>query len=407
MRKMKRHFPLPKGDCVSQLPFRIAARLLALILACSPLALDLRSADGAEPKIAWPNFRNGPDLLGVTSEQLPNSLEKLWEYPTPDGTNSTAAIADGRAYIGALSGDLICFELKDGTVVWKYHSIESADPNEFAPGFAAPIGVTGDVAMGGDEDGTFHVVDRKTGKQRWTFKTNSIINGGPNVYKDSVLFGSRDGKLYRVRLDNGEKLWEFDAGGPINATPTIAGEYTFVTGCSEPYLLVVDLETGKLHKKISIDGRIIATAAYKDEILYFGTAEGDILALDWKNDRKVWQYSMPNQEQQIDSSPAVTDKLVVIGGPAKVLLGLNRETGKPDFTFPARAKFESAPVIAGDKIVAGGADRTLYLLTLEGKQLWKFSAGLPFKGSPAVGEGRVIIGTEGGDGRIYCFGPKP
>ena len=193
----------------------------------------------------------------------------------------------------------------------------------------------------------------------------------------------------------------------MNATPTIAGQYTFLTGCSEPYLLVVDLETGKLHKKISLDGRIISTAAFKGDILYFGTVEGKIYALDWKQEKVVWSHEVPNQDQQIDSSPAVTDKLVVIGGPGKFLIALDRESGKPAWTFPSRAKFEAAPVVAKDRVVVGGLDRNLYVLTLaDGKEVWKYNAGESFKGSPAVGGGRIVVATEAPAGRILCFGQR-
>lgn len=382
---------------------RLTALLTTAVLAGAAGAGD------APFKADWPNFRNGPALTGVTDDKLPDNFELLWEYPTADGSNSTPAIADGRVYVGTLAGDILCLELATGKKIWAHHSIVAKDPNEFAPGFAAPITITPELVLGGDEDGVYHAVDRKTGEGKWTFKTGTIINGGGNIYGDSVLVGSRDGKLYRLKLASGEKMWEFDAGGPVNATPTIAGQYTFMTGCSEPFLLVVDLETGKLHKKVPIDGRIIATAAYKDDLLYFGTAEGKVYALDWQKGEgeAAWTYAMPNQDQQIDSSPAVTDKLVVIGGPGKMLLGLDRKNGQPAWTLASRAKFEGAPVVAGDKVVAGGLDRTLYVLALaDGKPIWKYNAGQPFKGSPAVGGGRIVIATESGDGRILCFGAK-
>lgn len=383
--------------------------LALAIIALAPSGPIHAQEPAAALQADWPNFRNGPALLGVSSTPLPNQFELLWEYPTVDGTNSTPAIADGHVYIGALSGDLLCLDLATGKKVWAYHSIESKDPNEFAPGFAAPIGITADLAMGGDEDGVFHAVDRKTGVKRWTFKTGTIINGGPAIYQDSVLIGSRDGKLYRLKLATGEKMWEFDAGGPVNATATIAGQFTFMTGCSEPYLLVVDLETGKLSKKIAIDGRIIASIAFKDGLLYFGTAEGKICALDWQKGagEMVWTHEVPNQDQQIDSSPAVTENEVVIGGPGKIVLSLDRKTGKPLWTFPSRAKFEGSPVVSGDKVVVGGVDRTFYVLTLkDGKEVWRYGAGQAFKGSAAIGGGRVVIGTEAGDGRILCFGKR-
>jgi hypothetical protein len=39
-----------------------------------------------------------------------------------------------------------------------------------------------------------------------------------------------------------------------------------------------------------------------------------------------------------------------------------------------------------------------------GKQLKKIALNGPVSGSPAVAEGRLLIGTQGGT--IYCFGAK-
>ena len=40
----------------------------------------------------------------------------------------------------------------------------------------------------------------------------------------------------------------------------------------------------------------------------------------------------------------------------------------------------------------------------DGKEQWKFAAGAAVTASPAVGAGRLVIGTQ--DGAVYCFGEK-
>jgi len=50
------------------------------------------------------------------------------------------------------------------------------------------------------------------------------------------------------------------------------------------------------------------------------------------------------------------------------------------------------------------ADVTLpQLLNLtNGAKLWEFNAGAPLSASPAIANGRIVIGSQ--DGRLYCFG---
>jgi outer membrane protein assembly factor BamB len=40
----------------------------------------------------------------------------------------------------------------------------------------------------------------------------------------------------------------------------------------------------------------------------------------------------------------------------------------------------------------------------DGKLLWSHEVGRPVKCSPAVIEGKIVIGSD--DGSVYCFGTK-
>ncbi len=356
---------------------------------------------------SWTSFRNGPRQLGVAHTTLPDDLELLWEYDAPDGMTSTPAIAGGRVYAGVVGGNVFCLDLRTGGLVWSYRSIESEDPDEFAPGFQAPVTVSERLVLAGDEDGTLHAIDRKTGKQRWTFPTDGEVVGGATVVGNNVIFGSHGGRLYRLRLADGSVVWEFDTRGPVNASQAIGERYTFVTGCDQPILRVVDISTGQQHSEVPIDGLLIATPALVGDILYFGTSDGVVFALDWKAKQTVWRYSDPNRPFEIHSSPAVTGDLVIIGSRDKRMHAINRKTGKKVWTFATRAGIDSSPVVVGDRVYFGSGDKNVYGLTIaDGKPVWKYSAGQSVTGSPAVGEGHLVIGTDESDGRILCFGAK-
>jgi outer membrane protein assembly factor BamB len=63
-------------------------------------------------------------------------------------------------------------------------------------------------------------------------------------------------------------------------------------------------------------------------------------------------------------------------------------------------------VVCGNKVVTGSDDGRMYVLSLDqGKELWSYEIGQPVGSSPAVSDGKVVIGSE--DGSIYCFGAKP
>jgi outer membrane protein assembly factor BamB len=55
--------------------------------------------------------------------------------------------------------------------------------------------------------------------------------------------------------------------------------------------------------------------------------------------------------------------------------------------------------------VVGSDDGRVYLLSLDhGKQVWSYEIGRAVGSSPAVLDGKVVIGAD--DGLVYCFGGK-
>jgi FOG: WD40-like repeat len=363
-------------------------------------------ADSPDPKLdQWTTFRNGPHNHGLAQTQLPLSLEVKWSLETPDGTASTAVISGGRVYMGALCGDVYCIDLKSGEVIWTYKSIDEVEPNGFAPGFNAPAAIDDSRVYLGDDQGTFHVIDRQTGRRIWTAETGAEIVGGAQFYGDRVLFGSHDGLLYCHEAATGKLIWKTETKGPVNATPCLSEKYTFTTGCDQPILRVMDVETGQQVSEIPLGSLLIASPAIWDDILYFGTGDGIVYALDWKKKSIVWQFSIPGRDQQMASSPALTEELLVIGSRDKHVYCLERGTGTLKWSFKTRAKVDSSPVIAGDRVYFGSADRTVYGLDLKtGEPVWKTGVERSVTGSPAIAQGCLVIGTDSAKGKIFCFG---
>jgi outer membrane protein assembly factor BamB len=79
------------------------------------------------------------------------------------------------------------------------------------------------------------------------------------------------------------------------------------------------------------------------------------------------------------------------------------KTGKAAWTFATRARVDSSPIVAGNRIYIGGNDGKLYVLdTATGKSVFEFEAGGPLSASPAIADGRVVIGSQ--DGKLFCLG---
>jgi len=355
---------------------------------------------------SWASFRNGNAQLGIAHTTLPDELELLWEQELEYGIIATPAIAGGRAYVGALSGYLHCFDLRTGERLWKYRSIDSTDPDEFAAGFSGPPRVTDELVFAGDEDGVFHAVDRATGKRRWKFETGAEINGCGAILDDNIIVASFDSFLYCLKQGDGSVVWQFQTEDRINCSIAISGDSTFIAGCDE-HLRVIDIRNGEQQGDVRLGSPLIASPAVAGDILYVGTHASEVVAVNWKTQKLVWIFRDPKREQPYHASAAVTDDYVLVGGHDKQMHCLNRQTGEREWFFATRAQINSSPAVVGERVFFGSNDGNMYGLNLnDGAEVWKYNVGEDIMAGPAIGEECLVFGSDGTDAHVYCFGKR-
>jgi outer membrane protein assembly factor BamB len=341
----------------------------------------------------WPVFRGNALQTGAVKSALPETLEPLWTFPTKDSIESAPAVADGVVYVASQDEHLYAVDLMTGKEKWRY----KAGP--FKP---APSVHDGAVYVG-DSDGLFHCVDAATGKKRWTFETGAEIISGANFAGDLVLFGSYDQTLYCLTRE-GKKKWAFKTNGPINGSPAVAQGHTFVAGCDSS-VHVIDLATAKEVTAVDLGGQAAATAAVVGDKLFVGTMTNQVLGVDWKQGKIIWNFAPARRAQAFFASAALADNLVVVGSRDKRLYALEQKDGSEKWNFATLGHVDASPVIAGSRVYAGSLDGKLYVLDLAtGKQVQKIELDGPVTGSPAVAQNRLLIGT--GKGTLYCFGAK-
>lgn len=357
----------------------------------------------------WSSVRNGPAQRGVAESALTGDLSIRWEKDAPDGIVASAAIYDGRVYVGTLGGMFWCLDVVDGSEVWTTSS--TADDTGFRPGFTAPPTVTETAVFVGDEDGTFYCIDQKTGDVVWTKTTNDQIVGGATVVtvddENRVLFGSHDGTLYCVRASDGEEVWAFQTDGPVNCSVALASDdgtrRTFVAGCDE-LLRVIDVNSGEQVASMPLGSPLIASPAIAGKMLYVGSYAGVFNAIDWTKLESSWSASEERTGQPIHSSAVVTDTHVIVGGRDRNLRCYERSSGKPVWVVKTRSKIDSSPVVSGDRVYVGTGDkRILGVGVTSGEIEWEYAAGRPVTVGPAIADGCLVIGTEGPRGKFLCF----
>ncbi len=355
-----------------------------------PVAATTAAADN------WALYRGDPLSSGVARGQLAEQLALRWKFAVPKGAfEGTAAIVDGVVYIGDLDGAVYALSLETGEKKWEY-KVDS--------GFIAAPAVRKGLVYIGDYDGRFYCLEAGSGKLKWGFDTKAEIDASANFYQGNVLVGSQDATLYCLKSDTGELVWQHQIEDQIRCTPTVVEDRVFLAGC-DGKLHIVDLTDGKTVAQVEIGAPTGVTPAVLGDRVYFGTENGDFFGINWRSAEVEWTFQSQVGAQAYRSSAAVQEGLVTVGARSKRVYGLDPKTGQELWSFAAKKRIDSSPVIVGERVFVGSADGRIYgLRAKDGGKVWEYEAGGGFTGSPAVADGCLVIASD--DGVVYCFGGK-
>ena len=351
----------------------------------------------------WPVVRGDTFGTGVARRPVPDELDVLWKYPAGKDAafDATAVVVGGVVYVGDSVGTFHAVKLVDGKPVW-------AKPFKDAS-FGAGAAVDNGSIFVGDADGVVRCLAIADGAERWTKKLEGQVYAGPTPNGNDILFTCEAGTLTCHSKKDGKIRWVFHIEAPLRCTPTISAGRVVLAGC-DARLHVIDVANGKETDGVDIDGPTGSTPAMHDERVYFGTEGGTFYAVSISTDggkkpQVVWKYRDPQRNQPIRTAGAVSDQIVVYASQSKSIYGLDPTNGHEKWKESTRNRFESSPVIAGNRVVVATVTGKIQLLDVASHEVkWEYEAGGGFTASPAVVDGRIIIGNT--DGTLYCFGSK-
>lgn len=128
------------------------------------------SAFGVQHSRDWPTYRHDGRRTGGVATHVPAEIEECWSIDL--GGRLTQPVVVGGSAAGSGQG-----------VVY----VASKDTH------------------------TLHALDRKDGRELWTYTAGGRIDSPPTVYAGMVLFGSVDGRVHCLRASDGELVWRFRA----------------------------------------------------------------------------------------------------------------------------------------------------------------------------------------------------
>ncbi|MEX0608835.1 MAG: PQQ-binding-like beta-propeller repeat protein [Balneolaceae bacterium] len=264
-----------------------------------------------EEKIYWGSGDgNMYALNGITGK-----LE--WKYQTDDIIHASPVIADSSLYFGNYNGNFYSLDIENGDLLWRFRTIGDS---YFPKGEVQKAALVEDgTVYFGSRDYNIYALDAKTGRGKWNKKTGSWVISTPFAYKGQLFFGTSDSHLfYSTNKANGKINWEVPVEMRVYGS-AIAHEDIIYFGSFDGKMYGINYKTGavawefqtesskenyhrmfreeggfkegfvlygenylKSEKLIHALGSILSTPLIAENIIYFGSSDGKLYAINLK-----------------------------------------------------------------------------------------------------------------------------
>ena len=287
--------------------------------------------------------------------------DRMWLVEKGGSMVHIPLIKDGIVYFGSLNYIHYAVDTSNGEMVWRFKT-EGILQESY------PCYWNGKVYFG-SFDYNLYCLDAKTGEFRWKYKTFGEINSPPNAADGKIYFGSRDQNLYCVDAETGDLIWKFRTQDEVQSFPAIVdGKVMF--GSFDKNFYCVDTKTGRLNWKFRTQGEvyILSHILVKDGIVYFPSFDNNMRAVTIEDGKLLWKFRTGNYG--CVCSPVLYKERLYLTSRDGFLIDLTMD-GKELWRF-TRKDPVSIPDVFQDKIYIGCEDKNLYCLDMQGRVKWKF-----------------------------------
>ena len=195
-----------------------------------------------------------------------------------------------------------------------------------------------------------------------------------SIDKDNLYFGNSLGYLRVIDKKTAKLKWEYKTTSMLFSRPAVAGKVVALpTG--DKRLVWLDKKSGKVLSEVAAQGPYVADGVVADGVLYQGGYK-TFQAWDVKKMKLLWQYNEINNYCQAE--PFVGKDDVIFGAWDTNLRSLSRKTGALNWTWNngkstnLYSPGNVVPAVTEERVVIVAPDRNSTALDrVTGKQLWR------------------------------------
>lgn len=201
-------------------------------------------------------------------------------------------IENSTLYYGDWKGKVYAYNLDLGEELWRYKTYEKQLYKTFGQ-INTQLSINDNLLFFGGRNPELQVLDKNTGEKKWSYveKEGGWISGDPLLLNDTLFIGGSDNhEMFAFDAKTGKKYWTFEFLNNNFSKPLAYKNYLlFTTGDAysvygsskgRGYLYALNRLDGSIKNFTKIGGNLYSNILVKDDILYLGSADGNLYALD-------------------------------------------------------------------------------------------------------------------------------
>ena len=194
-----------------------------------------------------------------------------------------------------------------------------------------------------------------------------------------------------------QTLWVFSTNGQVWSSPIVANGVVYF-GSLDHHIYAVDAMNGSKIWDYTTGNHVYPTPAYSNNVIYVGSDDKNFYALNAQDGSLKWKFTTGGQVQ---SSAIVSNDIVYVGSSDHNFYALNTTDGAVIWKFTAGNSVISSPCLINGVIYVGSYDHNLYALNAQtGTEKWSFPTGSAIESSPVFGDGTIYVGSH--DNNTYA-----
>jgi len=195
-------------------------------------------------------------------------------------------------------------------------------------------------------------------------------------------------------------VWQFACEDEIRGPATWSNGILYV-GSYDNNLYALDADTGQFIWKYPTDGGIVSKPAVYENCIYFGSEDKRLHVISARHGKITWSYYT---EGPVRSSPHIAEGHVFIGSDDGRLHAVNTMSGRRAWTLDTGAPIRSTPTVSHDLVYFGTESGELYCVDFRSTIKWRFKAKRAITSSPVISQGIVYFGSI--DSTLYAVDAK-